>query len=120
MQATLPGVVRLSDFQIFGLSDFYGNLLDPTRPYWTLLDATGPYWTLLDLTGPYWTLLDILLAVPTVVGENILEVCVAYDNRKTRKNTKNTKKTKCVSNDRSGQCDQNAYWTIKNGAILEG
>ena len=61
-------------------------------PYWTLSDPIGPYWTLLDPTGPYWTLLnptgrftscphggrgkkiDVFLAVPTVVGENILDV----------------------------------------------
>ena len=34
--------------------------------------------------------------------------------------TKKIKKTKFVSNDRSGHDDQNAYWIIKNGAILEG
>ena len=33
---------------------------------------------------------------------------------------KNRKKTNFVSNDRSGHDDQNAYWIIKNGAILEG
>ena len=33
---------------------------------------------------------------------------------------KKTKKTNFVSNDRSGHDDQNAYWIIKNGAILEG
>ena len=31
-----------------------------------------------------------------------------------------SKKTNFVSNDRSGHDDQNAYWIIKNGAILEG
>ena len=31
---------------------------------------------------------------------------------------KKTDKTKCVSNDRSGHDDQNAYRIIKNGAIL--
>ena len=30
------------------------------------------------------------------------------------------KKSNFVSNDRSGHDDQNAYWIIKNGAILEG
>ena len=33
---------------------------------------------------------------------------------------KKSKKTNFVSNDRSGRDDQNAYWIIKNGAILEG
>ena len=33
---------------------------------------------------------------------------------------KKTKKTKCVSNDRSGQYDQNAYFFVKIGAILGG
>ena len=31
-----------------------------------------------------------------------------------------SKKTNIVSNDRSGHNDQNAYWIIKNGAILGG
>ena len=30
------------------------------------------------------------------------------------------KKTNFSSNDRSGHDDQNAYWIIKNGAMLEG
>ena len=35
---------------------------------------------------------------------------------------KKSKKTNfsSLSNDRSGHDDQNAYWIIKNGAILEG
>ena len=33
---------------------------------------------------------------------------------------KKSKKTKFVSNDRSRHDDQNAYWIIKIGAILEG
>ena len=33
---------------------------------------------------------------------------------------KKSKKNNFVSNDRSGHGDQNAYWIIKNGAILEG
>ena len=33
---------------------------------------------------------------------------------------KKSKKTNIVSNDRSGHDDQNAYWIIKNGAILKG
>ena len=33
---------------------------------------------------------------------------------------KKSKKTNFVSNDRSGHDDQNAYWIIKNGAILGG
>ena len=33
---------------------------------------------------------------------------------------KKSKKTNFSSNDRSGHDDQNAYWIIKNGAILEG
>ena len=33
---------------------------------------------------------------------------------------KKSKKTNFVSNDRWGHDDQNAYWIIKNGAILEG
>ena len=33
---------------------------------------------------------------------------------------KKSKKNNFVSNDRSGHDDQNAYWIIKNGAILEG
>ena len=33
---------------------------------------------------------------------------------------KTSKKNNFVSNDRSGHGDQNAYWIIKNGAILEG
>ena len=33
---------------------------------------------------------------------------------------KKSKKTNFVSIDRSGHDDQNAYWIIKNGAILEG
>ena len=33
---------------------------------------------------------------------------------------KRSKKLQFVSNDRSGPDDQNAYWIIKNGAILEG
>ena len=33
---------------------------------------------------------------------------------------KKSKKTSFVSNDRSGHDDQNIYWIIKNGAILEG
>ena len=33
---------------------------------------------------------------------------------------KNSKKTNFSSNDRSGHDDQNAYWIIKNGAILGG
>ena len=33
---------------------------------------------------------------------------------------KKSKKLKFVSNDRSGHDDQNAYWIIKNGAILDG
>ena len=33
---------------------------------------------------------------------------------------KKTQKTNIVSNDRSGHDDQNAYWIIKNGAILGG
>ena len=31
-----------------------------------------------------------------------------------------SKKTNFSSNDRSGHDDQNAYWIIKNGAILGG
>ena len=37
---------------------------------------------------------------------------------KKTKTTKKTQKTKCVSNDRSGQCDQNAYRIVKIGAIF--
>ena len=33
---------------------------------------------------------------------------------------KKSKKTNFSSNDRSGHDDQNAYWIIKNGAILGG
>mgnify|MGYP005683189693 CR=1 FL=1 len=33
---------------------------------------------------------------------------------------KKLKKTNFSSNDRSGHDDQNAYWIIKIGAILEG
>ena len=40
----------------------------------------------------------------------------AFDNDERKK----SKKTNFVSNDRSGHDDQNAYWIIKNGAILEG
>ena len=66
-------------------------------PYWTLLDPTGPYWTLLNPTGHLFSCshggwakyfarffscphggrgkyFGLVLAVPSVVGENILEV----------------------------------------------
>ena len=33
--------------------------------------------------------------------------------------TEKRENTKCVSNDRGGQCDQNAYFFVKIGAILE-
>ena len=39
-------------------------------------------------------------------------------NTKQRQTTKKTGKTKCVSNDRSGQCDQNAYRIVKIGVIF--
>ena len=84
-------ILGFSDFRIFRFLDFRTS----TGPYWTLLDPIGPYWTLLDPTGPYWTLLNPtghyfscphggrdkyfggFLAVPMVVGENILGVFLA-------------------------------------------
>ena len=39
-----------------------------------------------------------------------------FDNDERKK----SKKTNLSSNDRSGHDDQNAYWIIKNGAILGG
>ena len=41
----------------------------------------------------------------------------AFDDDNERKKSK---KTNFVSNDRSGHDDQNAYWIIKNEAILGG
>ena len=61
----------------------------------------------------------------TRVGKNDKKTKKHEGKTKTMKKThgklekrETTKKTMCVSNDRSGQCDQNAYRIIKIGVIF--
>ena len=63
--------------------------------------------------------------VVVVVVVNYLSLLIQSKRKLKRRRlrwrrTKKSKKTNIVSNDRSGHDDQNAYWIIKNGAILGG